>query len=81
MNRPWLTIIVTNPAPGYDRDSHSTLYPGPVMTTSAFLIVILAIGVLYLILFNRMEKRQDRRDPRGENPIRRWFTGKHDDED
>lgn len=51
------------------------------MTTSAFLIVILAIGVLYLVLFNRMEKRQDRRDPHGENPIRRWFTGKHDDED
>lgn len=50
------------------------------MTTSAFLIVILAIGVLYLVLFNRMEKRQDRRDPRGENPIRRWLTGKRDDE-
>lgn len=50
------------------------------MSTTAFLLVILAIGVLYLILFKRMEDRHDRRRPGRENPIRRWFTGKRDDE-
>ncbi|WP_169432900.1 hypothetical protein [Desulfocurvibacter africanus] len=51
------------------------------MSTTVFLLVILAIGVLYLIFFNRMEERRDRRAPREENPIRRWLTGKRDDED
>ncbi|EGJ48425.1 hypothetical protein V6C53_12465 [Desulfocurvibacter africanus] len=51
------------------------------MSTTMFLLVILAIGVLYLIFFNRMEERRDRRAPREENPIRRWLTGKRDDED
>ncbi len=51
------------------------------MSTTMFLLVILAIGVLYLVFFNRMEVRRDRRKPREENPVRRWLTGKHDDED
>jgi len=51
------------------------------MSTNVFLIVILAIGVMFLILFWRMEKRQDEREPGRENPIRRWLTGKRDDED
>lgn len=51
------------------------------MSTTVFLLVLLAIGVFYLILFKRMEERRDRRKPREENPIRRWLTGKRDDED
>lgn len=74
-------MIVSTVMPGYAGIGRPNLYPEVPMTTSAFLLVILAIGVVYLVLFNRMEKRQDGRDPRGENPIRRWLTGKRDDEE
>lgn len=43
------------------------------MSMPLFLRVLLAIGVLYLILFSRMEERRDRREPREENPVRRWL--------
>lgn len=49
------------------------------MSTKAFILVIAAIGVLYMVLFARMKKRRDQRRRSGErNPIQDWLKGGDD---
>lgn len=51
------------------------------MSTKAFILVVAAIGILYMILFARMKKRrEERRRPGERNPIQDWLKG-GDDED
>ena len=50
------------------------------MSTKAFILVVAAIGVLYMVLFKRMQDRRDRdRRPGERNPIRDWLKGGDDD--
>jgi hypothetical protein len=51
------------------------------MTDSAFLLIILALGVLYFILFQGMKRRHSDRHPHKKNPIRFWLRGKSEDDD
>ena len=52
------------------------------MSTKVFILVVVAICILYAVLFRRMQDRHDRRRRPGEgNPIRYWLKGKDDDED
>ena len=51
------------------------------MSTKAFILVVVAIGVLYMILFKRMQdRREQRRRPGERNPIRDWLKGGDDEE-
>mgnify|MGYP000965385956 CR=1 FL=1 len=51
------------------------------MSTKAFILVIVAIGVLYMVYFRRMQNRRDRKRRPGErNPSRDWLKGGDDDE-
>jgi len=51
------------------------------MSTTAFILVVAAIGVLYMIFFKRMQDRSERRRKPGErNPVRYWLKGKDDTE-
>ena len=51
------------------------------MSTTTFILVIVAIGVLYGVLFSRMGRRWKQRHPgEGGNPIAWWLRGR-DDED
>jgi len=51
------------------------------MSTAAFILVIAAIGVLYMVFFKRMQDRSGRRRRPGErNPIRDWLRGGDDDQ-
>lgn len=50
------------------------------MSTSAFILVIAAIGFVFTLLFRRMRERHDRRHPEERhgpqrNPIDSWLTG------
>ncbi|MEW5772310.1 MAG: hypothetical protein AB1916_02185 [Thermodesulfobacteriota bacterium] len=46
------------------------------MSTTAFILVIAAIGVLYMVYFKRMQDRRDRKRRPGErNPVRDWLRG------
>jgi len=46
------------------------------MSTTAFILVLAGIGVVYLILFHRMRKRYEKRHPGEKNPLDYWFKGK-----
>jgi preprotein translocase subunit YajC len=51
------------------------------MSTSAFFLVIIAIGVLYMVFFKRMSnRREQRRKPGERNPIQDWLKGGDDEE-
>ncbi len=52
------------------------------MSTTTFILVIVAIGVLYGVFFGRMGRRWDERHPGDRrNPITRWLRGRYDDDD
>lgn len=52
------------------------------MSTTAFILVVAAIGVLYMVFFKRMQDRSERRRRPGKrNPVRDWLKGGDDDEE
>jgi hypothetical protein len=51
------------------------------MTDSAFILIILALGVAYFILFHRMKRRSSDRHPGRKNPIEFWLRGKSKDDE
>ncbi len=51
------------------------------MSNKVFFLVIIAIGVLYMLYFKRMQDRRGhKRRPGERNPIRDWLKGGDDDE-
>jgi hypothetical protein len=51
------------------------------MSTKVFILVVVAIGVLYMVYFRRMQDRRDKnRRPGERNPIRDWLRGGDDKE-
>jgi len=52
------------------------------MRTSTFILVVVAIGVLYGVLFSRMGRRwRDRHPGDKRNPFTWWLRGRYDDDD
>jgi hypothetical protein len=51
------------------------------MTDTAFILVIVVLGVLYFILFRGMRNRYSDRHPHRKNPIQFWLRGKSKDDD
>lgn len=51
------------------------------MSNGLFLLVMIAIGFVFLIYFNRRARNYDKRHPGRDNPIDRWMTGKGRDDD
>jgi hypothetical protein len=49
------------------------------MSTSFFILVIAAIGALYMVFFRRMKNRAESRRRGGENPVKYWLKGDEDD--
>lgn len=51
------------------------------MSTEVFILVVVAIGVLYTVYFRRMQDRSDKKRRPGErNPVRDWLRGGDDKE-
>lgn len=52
------------------------------MSATFFILIIAAIGVLYMVYFRRMKNRADSRRRGGEeNPVKYWLKGEEDDPD
>lgn len=51
------------------------------MSNGVFLLVLIALGFVFLIYFNRRAKNYQERHPGEKNPIDKWLTGKDDDKD
>ncbi|MHC1789798.1 nucleoside transporter [Solidesulfovibrio sp.] len=51
------------------------------MSNGVFLLVLIALGFVFLIYFNRRARNYRDRHPGEKNPIDRWMTGKDDDTD
>ena len=51
------------------------------MRTSLFILVVLGLGFLLTIYFERRRKNFDQKHPGQENPIQSWFSGKGKDKD
>lgn len=52
------------------------------MRTTLFILVVVAIGVFYGVLFGRMKLRWGERHPGDKrNPITWWLRGRYDDDD
>lgn len=51
------------------------------MSDSMFLLVLIALGFVFLIYFNRRSKNYRDRHPGRDNPVDRWLTGKDDKDD
>jgi hypothetical protein len=51
------------------------------MTDAAFILVIVALGGLYFVLFRGMKNRFSDRHPHRKNPIRFWLRGKSEDDE
>ena len=51
------------------------------MSNGAFLFVLIALGFVFLIYFNRRARNFKDRHPGEKNPIDQWMTGKDDDKD
>ena len=50
------------------------------MSTKVFILVVAAIGVLYMVFFRRMQDRRDRNRRPGERaPVRDWLKGGDDE--
>ncbi|MYL82056.1 nucleoside transporter [Desulfovibrio aerotolerans] len=51
------------------------------MSNGVFLLVLIALGFVFLIYFNRRAKNYQERHPGEKNPIDTWLTGKDDNKD
>jgi len=52
------------------------------VSTTLFILVVAAIGVLYMAYFRRMKDRAESRRRGGEeNPVKYWLKGDEDDPD
>ena len=49
------------------------------MRTSIFLLVVMGVGFLLTLYFDRMRERYGRRHPRRDNPVLSWLTGRDRD--
>ncbi|MGD9608178.1 MAG: nucleoside transporter [Desulfovibrionaceae bacterium] len=51
------------------------------MSDSWFLLVLVALGFVMLLYFNRRAKNYRDRHPGRDNPVNRWLTGEDDPDD
>lgn len=51
------------------------------MSNGVFLLVLIALGFVFLIYFNRRAKNFKDSHPGEENPLDQWMTGKDEDKD
>jgi hypothetical protein len=51
------------------------------MSNSVFLLVVIALGFVILMYFNRRAKNYRNRHPGRDNPIVHWMTGRDDKDD
>lgn len=51
------------------------------MSNGVFLLVLIALGFVFLIYFNRRAKSYKDRHPGEKNPYDQWMTGKDEDND